>query len=351
MRLNLPFLKRGLRRLVAGRPIDLRSLAVNEWTLCPAGEANTGPAIHLPGALDRITALSPWRSWEVERDHITGGTVTHAASIAYCVPDVELVGPDLYAGAARAQIGYGQASFRLAPEPAIYLDRANLVTSKSGSHFFGTLLLDDFPLALISEGDSENIAMVSKTYAHEAGYRHIAGLAPVATVTRARIGMLTIYVDFAQNQFKLDRYLALRARFRRSLDAHRRTNPGVYIRRGCWGEPRALVNESEVEQYLRRLGFDVVDPSAMTAVEIAERTLDARVVVGIEGSQLSHAIYTAADDATFLVLQPPDRFAMAYKEYTDRVGMRFAFLVGDHATGGFTIRLDEMERLLERVQS
>ncbi len=125
--------------------------------------------------------------------------------------------------------------------------------------------------------------------------------------------------------------------------------PGVYLRRGIAGEPRVLVNEPELEVALRAVGFDILDPEQLSAREIAERSLDAAVVVAVEGSHLSHAIFSAADQATFLVIQPPDRFALAYKEFTDRMDMRFALVVADPVEGGFAVALDEVHRLLEQL--
>ena len=72
-------------------------------------------------------------------------------------------------------------------------------------------------------------------------------------------------------------------------------------------------------------------------------------MVGVEGSQFSHAIYTVADNGAFLVLQPPDRFSMAYKEYTDRVGLTYAFVVGTPDEDGFRVETDRLQRMLDRL--
>jgi capsular polysaccharide biosynthesis protein len=106
-----------------------------------------------------------------------------------------------------------------------------------------------------------------------------------------------------------------------------------------------------VEHALLERGFRVIDIAQMGAEAIARQALDAPIVVGVEGSHLSHAIFAAHDDATFLVLQPPHRFSMSYKEYTDRVGMRYAFLVGDPAPDSFTISIDDLNRLLDIVEA
>ena len=64
-------------------------------------------------------------------------------------------------------------------------------------------------------------------------------------------------------------------------------------------------------------------PARLGAENIARRDPRARIVIGVEGSHLSHAIFSMADDGAFLKAQPPDRFAMPYKEFADRLGHRF----------------------------
>jgi hypothetical protein len=352
MTLNLPMVKRVVRRLTMRHTPEFHTLASREWVLCPSERARIPPAMHLPGAIEKVRALSPWRNWETERLLLAGGEIEHAASLARVVPQVELAGAYLYRGASKLQPGFG--SEKLFGEdwgPTETLDEVHLMTSQSGSHFFGTLMLDDMPLALIPRPEDRCISMASKPYVHEAGYRALLDLPRPREVTRARIRRLVCYTDFAQNSFKRARYAQLRSRLRAALQTApaRQPVPGVYLRRGIAGEPRVLVNEPELEVALRAVGFDILDPEQLSAREIAERSLDAAVVVAVEGSHLSHAIFSAADQATFLVIQPPDRFALAYKEFTDRMDMRFALVVADPVEGGFAVALDEVHRLLEQL--
>ncbi len=350
MPINTPLLKRMLKRTVSGGALDIKTLASKTWTLCPAEQAHTPPAIHLPGEIDRIQGLSPWRERNSELGLIAGGKIDHAASQAHLVENVELVGAWLYKGAAAAQPGYGKREWLLRnPPPVQRLAETHLVTASTGSHFFGNLMLDDYPLALLPEAGAHRTLMLTQAYPHDLSYRQMLGLPRDAPLERARIGKLILYTDFAQNSLKASRYETLRANLH--THARRATQPsaGVYLRRGRTGELRLLENETQIEEILAGMGFDIVDPMALTAKEISSRTLDAPLVVAVEGSHLSHAIYTAARDAAFVVLQPPTRFAMAYKEYTDRVGMRFAFLVGERAAEGFTVAPDHLLRLLDLV--
>ncbi len=353
MRINLPMLQRGVLRLAARRHVSMRDLATRSWTLCPAETAATPPAIALPDALDHVTALSPWRNWETERTLIAGGVGEHAASLAYVVRNVDLVHAHLYAGPAKEQPGFGVERWAYGDlPPRERFGQAALVTNGSGSHFFGNRLLDDFPLALLVDPSLPPLAMLTRPYEHEAGYRDLCGLPRETPVRHARIDELVVYVDFAQNSSKAARYRQLRDRVRTALarDADSRGSDGpvgVFIRRGPSGEPRELANSAAVEAVLEQAGFVIVDTTRCDAAEIARLSMNAGIVAAVEGSHLSHAIYTAADDATFLVFQPPHRFAMAYKEFTDRLDMRFAFLVGRPRPDGFDVDLDELRRMLD----
>lgn len=351
MPFNTALLKRMARRVLAGGALDIRSLASETWMLCPAEEAHTPPAIHLPGELDRIASVSPWRQLDVELASIRGGVVHHVASEAHLLKDVEIAGAFLYKGAAALQPGFGERRWWLSGAvPVEHHHESHLITSQMGSHFFGTLLLDDYPLALLPPDGAHRLLMCSQPSQHNAHYRELLELPMSPPVQRARIDRLIVYTDFGQNSLKVKRYSTLRAALRKNCPSTGRSFAGVYLRRARSGELRLLENETQIEALLAGMGFDIIDPMVLSAAEISSRTLDAPLVVSVEGSHLSHAIFSASDRATFVVLQPPNRLCMTYKEYTDQVGsMRFAFLVGDRSGDGFRVEPDHLERLLDLV--
>jgi hypothetical protein len=88
----------------------------------------------------------------------------------------------------------------------------------------------------------------------------------------------------------------------------------------------------------------------MSSGEIARKSMDAKVVVSVEGSHISHVIYTIADRGKLIVLQPPERFAMPYKEYTDRMEMSFGFTVGTPHEDGFVVDAGKLFKLMEKMQ-
>ncbi|TCS59811.1 uncharacterized protein DUF563 [Primorskyibacter sedentarius] len=352
MRVNTPLLAWGLRRFVTGRTPDLHELATRSWEISPALSEACPPAIHLPDALDRITALSPWRDWESERRFIEGGVIEHAATRAHLVEDVDISGAFLYRSAAKMRAGFGpQQMIRKGGASFQRISEAHLVSNWAGSQYFGIFLRAILPMELLPGQGAPMISVVTKPYEHEDGYRQILSMPPPPRVASARVKRLTLYTDFGQNASKAVRYAELRARLRRTLTPPAPEAPptGVYLKRGDTGERRHLTNEAQVEAALAALGFDIVEPSKLEPRTIAQRLLDAPIVVSVEGSHLAHAIYPIAENGTLVVLQPPDRFAMAFKEFTDRADLRFAFTVGRPAPNGFSVDIDDLKHTLDMV--
>lgn len=350
MSLNRAFLTWAIRRFIKGQAPDLRKMAVRSWEICPAETQTCPPAIHLPDALDRVTALSPWRDWESERRAIEGGPVEHAATHAHLIEHVNIAGAFLYCGAAKMQAGFGQQ--RIAFRDSVPVQRmaeAQLVSNWAGSHYFGLFLRAVLPMELLANDNAPTISVTTKPYGHEDGYRAILSMPRPPLIKAARVDRLTVYTDFGQNTSKAARYAELRRRLRRSLGEGCEKRPGIYLKRGTTGEQRIVANEEEVEETLKALGFDIVEPDVLDAQTIARRLLDTPIVVSVEGSHLAHAIYPIADGGTLLVLQPPDRFAMAFKEFTDRADLRFAFTVGHPEPNGFRVDIHDLKRTLDLI--
>ncbi len=340
-----------LHRLRTGRRPAIEEVAIRTWELCPEETKTVAPALYLDGALEKISAYSPWSSREYEEPRVQGGTATHAPSKAHLLRDVRINGAWIYCGAFKAQHGFGEEElFQRQRAECSKLDHAHLASNFAGSHFFGSFLRDEFALEMLPEAGEPTIGLQINAYEHEAGYRDILQLPRPPRVTRAHCAELTIYTDFAQNSLKQSRYQTLRQRLRHALrDVARQTSKRVYLKRGATGEARFVTNERDLEEHLSNLGFDIVEPAALSAQEICRKMIDAELVVSVEGSHLAHAIYAMADTAALLVLEPPDRFATPYKDFTDRMDMRFAFLVGDHAENGFKVDLDDLDRLIEML--
>lgn len=349
MTLNTALATRNLLRLLKGRPVALGEVAIQTYELCPAEEVPGRPALHPEGAIERISSLSPWRDWDVEYALIKGAPVCHAPTLAYVVENAVLAGSHVYCGGAKLRVGRGDPRlFDPDLPPRAEIPEAHLVATWTGADFFGNFMRDSLTLEMIPDAGMQRIGAHGKSYPHAPGYRALLGMPEPEMPGHALVGQLTLYSDFGQNTFKSERYHALRERLRRSLSLPP-ARPGVFLRRGTSGEFRCLVNEDALTAMLENEGFDILDQSLLDPSEIAARALDARIVVAVEGSHLAHAIYPMAANGAFLVIQPPDRFALPYKEFADRMEMRFGFVVAAPAEGGFVVDLDEVRLMLDRL--
>jgi capsular polysaccharide biosynthesis protein len=348
MSLNSAMLRRYFRRALNGYT-NFESLAERSWIVCPAERTRVPPAIRLPGSCERIQGLQRDRSWEGERRLIDGEVIEHAASVAHLFRNVDLVDAYLYKHGALSKPGFGGSRIWLADSPPVErIARAELVSTNGGSEYFGCWLQDDIPLSMLVGSDPHKIVMARRQYRHEQGYRELLGEPAPRTVSRAVVESLTTYTDYGQNRSREERYRQLRARLRAMVQTGPDSNPpGAYLKRGRTGQLRVIVNEAEVEATMRRLRFRIVEPELLSASDIAAQTLNAAVVVSVEGSHISNVIYSMADDATLVILQPPDRFNMAYKEYTDRMGMTCCFVVGRSVEGGFSVDPADIERVID----
>ena len=114
---------------------------------------------------------------------------------------------------------------------------------------------------------------------------------------------------------KARRLVQLRARLRQVCHVQQKSGGTVYIRRGRSGQERGFLNEDEVIRALEQKGVTIVEAETDTQSMI-EKLMEARILIGVEGSQLAHGVYTLADGGAILALQPPDRFYNPHREWT-----------------------------------
>lgn len=333
-------------RRVLRRPASLAASSTKSWTLCAAETSTAPPAIYLPESLDRVTGVMSDTTMPSELRRIRGGQVEHGATVVHTMHRARLIRGSLYAGAWKQPLLERAPS---APKRAVCHEHAGaLACSLYGNIYFGHWMRCDLTLALAAESLGKPVLVARAPYRHEPGYRSLLGLEMPAW-SAGSFERLLVPEDFAQNSFKRRRYQELRARLRSRLGEGK--SGMVYLRRGVLGsrEQRALLNGSEVERFLISQGARIIDPDNMPADEIVRGIMGARLVFSTEGSHMAHAIYAMADDAALCAFQPPARFNNVYKDYTDCLGMRYAFVVGKPGDGGFVIDTDEIARTLDLV--
>ena len=333
-----------LRRL-AGQASDFWALADEVWHPAPAEVRAFPPAIALPGQLDRIA------------DTVFGdlaGTIealTSAApravgpTVAARFRDVDLVDGVLYKGRAEFHLRPRTRRLPLAARPARAVSGA-VYDSWIGLRYFGNWLMDDTETYRLAEAAGQPVTTRTGTAGHRADYEARLSMAPLRIAGDVHFDELILFQDLPNNPGKLARAADRRDR----LLAGRRVtpHPGVFLLRGGTGDPRLLANESALaDQLARRHGITPLQAEDHSVDELISACAGARLLIGVEGSQLTHALTVMPPGGTMLALFPPDRVTAAMKLMTDRLDLHFALVIGTGGVNGFQIDPEEVERTLE----
>ena len=123
----------------------------------------------------------------------------------------------------------------------------------------------------------------------------------------------------------------------------------IYLRRGNTGVSRVIRDEDALLKALVRIGFHVVDIASDDLDLILQTLSHAKLVVSIEGSQITHCCYTFAKNCGVLVLQPSDRFTAIHRHWTECVGVNLGFVIGTPSESGYKFSVDEVLRTIGLV--
>jgi hypothetical protein len=333
---------------LTGKAIEsIEDACAESWVVEPALKQAVQPAIYLPADLDRVTGAIEFSNLQSEMESLTSSVREHASTVAYRLHNVSVIQGALYSGRWKERLMTRKRAEKSSGEKG-QTTNGVVACTWCGNHYFGHWITDDLTLHLAAQDIGHPIILKRRPYLHESGYRQLLNIQS-EQVSCVRFEELIVLRDIGQNAYKRKRYEILRNRLKeqfRTCGAKR-----VLLRRGSLGTSREIVNASEFESYLSAHGFTIIDPENLTPSEIVEQTIGAEVVVGVEGSQIPHALLSMADKGVLCCLQPPRRLANTIKGYTDCLGMRYAMLVGYATPGGFRIDLNDLSHLLEMIDT
>jgi capsular polysaccharide biosynthesis protein len=330
-------------RLLKGRQ-TYQEVCDQQWILHPRETSLSPKAIYRSEDLDKVTAVHPETTYEHELRRIRGSEMEHAATTVYRLRQAHFLQGYVYKGAMRHCLVTTKE--RLFPALATErIEQAALACTFAGLRYFGHFMTDDLTLAMAAEPLAQPITVPQQLTAHQLEYRNLLGIHPLP-VAQAQCQELLLIEDVGQHRFKRKRYEVMRSRLQQFGSA---SSWGVMFLRGTTGARRLLVNELEVAAFLKQQGFVILDAEKLSVTEIIRQALGAKIVVGVEGSQLIHGLFTMADGGTLLTLQPPDRFNNVYKDYTDCLEMNYAFVVGNPEPNGFSINIEDLARMLDQL--
>lgn len=332
------FLRFAARRLMGASVGSLETIGEVE-VIHPPEERGGDPAIFLPGQVEKVEGVA-FEDVESQLDIALGRRRTVRGIHRSVIRDALVFNGSVFAK--------GQRLF-LSPERDVPpakdgpdYEEGFGCSSMVGCHFFGHWLRDDCASMLLDE-PGPRLDLGWPDWQDGDFYRAQFGVSATA-VRYARVKRLILVEDFHQNSHKAERFRTLRAR----VAAHGTPRPGpiVYLARGG-GTARNYENEAEVIDLLAARGVDIVRTESSPTPETVSRLLGASMVIGIEGSQFSHALYTIADKAALLTIQPPTRFFMSHKDWSDSLGMKHGFVVGDRTATGYRLNPEDLLRTID----
>ena len=324
-------------------------LAVKSWEISPGNETITPKAYFLEGQLNRITNTA---FTDKPISMMQGGySIKHPPTRAYMLKNVWMINGSLYKGLHQFKLHpASQYKTKIQPFPPIKVDTeiniASIYNSYPSHQYFGTWLLLDcniYPLAA-----SEGLPVTSNIYAspHMLEYESLLDMKPFRTNAAYLENTIFFNDDCGMNADKHKRFSANRKKLLSIFPST--SHPGVFILRRNSGQSRIMINELEIaEQLKNKYGFKVVDVNKHSVAEILTACAGAKILIGIEGSQLIHGLMVLQPGASVLILQPPDRFCGVIKMTTDMENQNFAFVVGIPKEEGFYIDMEEVERTID----
>jgi hypothetical protein len=228
--------------------------------------------------------------------------------------------------------------------PRLECSEATLVSGIAGSTWFGHWLVDELPLQMLASDLGLPISHLRPDHRDEPFYRQVLNLKPPERVGTARVSRLRIIDEFAQNASKIRRYWKIRDHFQQG----RREGHRVFISRGHWGTPRAMQNEVELQERFRTEGFSVFEMATSSFSDLLNVLNGASVVVSVEGSHLTHALFMMADYASMIILNPPERTLTVLADLAPYFGLSAAmFICASGPDGSFSADEHELFRFID----
>jgi capsular polysaccharide biosynthesis protein len=121
--------------------------------------------------------------------------------------------------------------------------------------------------------------------------------------------------------------------------------------RGTGGKQRTLVNEEEIVNALMRRGVVIMQAETLSVPELIMELFGARIIISVEGSQLSHALFTLREEGGVLAIQPPDRFFNSHRDWVYALNMHYGIVVGEQRKLGFYLPTDDLLRTIDLMNA
>lgn len=325
----------------------LESLALKSWEIAPGNTTITPKAYYLKDQLDRITGTEFANAIPI----MLGGSTKHEPTRAYKLKNIWMINGSIYKDLNR--IDFHDPS-KLNPvshsSPSIIIDNeinnASIYSSYYGNQYFYNWLVDDCPMYQLAASEGVPVTSDINLYPDGPIYESALEMNPIRTNAAFMENAIFFDDDWGNNKNKHEKFSVMRNKLLTKFPG--KSHPGIFILRRDSGITRILQNEVEIAEKLRdKYGFRIVDTTSQSATEVLSSCIGAQILIGIEGSQLTHGLMVMQPGTSVIMLQPPYRFVGAMKRTADMESINYAFVVGMPTEDGFYIDFEEVERTIE----
>jgi Glycosyltransferase 61 len=344
--------KVGLHSLAArrdrkrGRSRDLFEVAKRIDVVAPPTVSKGGvPCIMLPDQLDRAQAAAFDTILPREIAQLRGAERTHPPLRRFEFHDAMIHGSAIYASEGRRYFNYDLPDPSFA-EPIEELDSVALRSSFVGAFYFGHWLRDDSATHILAQEEGQ-VASLQHPIWPDTHYYSTIFDQHYPVIRKARVKKLILYDDITQSPHKAERFRHLRSKLKEQVSGEE-SNHIVYLKRGAAGERRTMLNEEEIVAALEKRGVHIVQAEGMPAEQLVKTLQGSRLVISVEGSQISHALYTLRDGGGVLAIQPPRRLFNSHMDWTRVLDMHYGIVVGiDQGNQDFTLPVGDLLRTVD----
>lgn len=337
-----------LNRLIRGKG-EIDDIADKRIEISPAIKSTIRPSFYFESELRNILKFHPETSEKNEMLRIKGGEIVHDATFCWQIKNAYLLDGAVYKNNFKKVF----PSKTSQPNDNFINDDGKnelaLASSYQGIKYFGHWLRDDVVTYMAAQQFGIPISLATDNWPDKTIYaslfeqdwhQHFNG----------KVKTLSVFQDYAQNDYRVARYQALRSLLRQKFNAIHDGNY-IYLKRGLTGANiRNLVNEEQLIETLKKQNFIILDLTSHSLEHIIEQLLDAKLVVTLEGSHQNHALYTLADKGNLIIIQPPDLFNNSAKDWCDALDFSHGITIGNAKENGFEVNLDNVIKLIEKMK-
>lgn len=325
----------------------LEGLAEKSWEIAAGNISITPKAFYLPGQLERITETQFANPINI----MLGGSTSHEPTRAFKLKNCWMINGSIFKDRHRFEFyPKSKLSAKMNSLPPMMIekeiDNASIYSSYYGNEYFYNWLVDDCPMYQLAAAEGVPVTSDINVYSHASEYELALEMNPIRTNSAFLKNAIFFDDNWGNNASKHKRFSGMRNKLLSKFSG--KSHPGVFILRRDSGIVRILQNELEIAKKLRdKYGFKIVDATSQSATEILTACVGAKLLIGVEGSQLTHGLMVLEPGTSVLMLQPPYRFVGAMKITADMENINYAFVVGTATEDGFYIDFEEVERTME----